>query len=95
MGTPDSEIDATTEINIDPFVFRLSASPRFCIHYLDKFLELTVNANDRLEIQPATFESVEIERFVGNRQTHASFTNAIQSPEWTMPRRAFSNMLSA
>ena len=95
MGGPDSEIDAATEIGVDRFVFRFAASLGFGVHGLYIFSEFPISANDGLEIEPIAFESVLDRDGVHNHQTYASLTNANQSPEYTIPRSAFSNRLSA
>lgn len=58
MGTPDSEVDAATEMSVDGLVFRFATSPCFSVHGLDKLSEFPIDPNDRLEIQSVVFESV-------------------------------------
>ena len=94
MGTSDSKIDAAAEIGVDGFVFWFATSSCFGVQGLDKLSEFPIDPNDRLEIQSTTFES-DPDGNTGYSQTYASLTNASQSPEYTMPRSAFSNKLSA
>ena len=93
MGASYSNIDAATEISVDGTVLWLPAGLCLGIHSFDEFPELPISPNDGLEIQPTAMESVP-DQHVGINHTDASLTNASQSPEYTMPRRAFSNKLS-
>ena len=95
MGGPDSKVDTTTEISVDGLVFWFAASSCFSVHGLNKFSEFPVSSNDCLEVEPIAFESVPDQHAGYNQQTYASLTNANQSPEYTIPRSAFSNRLSA
>jgi len=58
MGTPDSEVDATTEMSVDGLVFWFATIPCFSVHGVDKLSEFPINPNDRLKIQSVAFESV-------------------------------------
>lgn len=58
MGTPDSEVNAATEMNVDGLVFWFATSPCFSIHGVDKLSKFPINPNDRLKIQSVAFESV-------------------------------------
>lgn len=58
MGTSNSDIDATAEIDVDGTVFRFPTGSRLSIHSLDELSKFPINPNDGLEIQPAAIGSV-------------------------------------
>jgi hypothetical protein len=56
VTTPNPQIDTAPEIDINRFIFWLSASSSFSVHHIEKLPKFPINPYDRLEIEPVTPE---------------------------------------